>query len=138
MRHVPFSALLVVATLGVGGGLAFATPFEPKRIPDQVQAVAHLDVDALRRTQLFTAAGAQALPLSSRQGVFVFVTLGDHLLNALQKTAHSKMLQLGLRSVVVDVSEAAGQLTATVHAEMRSADAVQKATSMLEGLRAMA
>jgi hypothetical protein len=252
MRHVPFSALLVVATLGVGGGLAFATPFEPKMIPDQVQAVAHLDVDALRRTQLFTAAGGQAaidaaleqappqvrpvaralaatlrgvsfwhttehgavyletrdakslgqliaklpatpaqpidgfptytitghgkhfagiygdtlvvsdsedglqlslrvlaghaaslagskaLPLSSRQGVFVFVTLGDHLLNALQKTAHSKMLQLGLRSVVVDVSEAAGQLTATVHAEMRSADAVQKATSMLEGLRAMA
>jgi hypothetical protein len=253
MRHVPFTALLVVATLGVGGELAFATPFEPKMIPEQVQAVGHLDVDALRRTQLFAAAGGQAaidaaleqappqvrpvaralaatlrgvsfwhsaehgavylqtrdakslgqliaklpatpgqpidgfptytitehdkphfagiygdtlvvtdsedslqqaihvlggraaslagskaLPMSSRQGVFVFVALGDHLLGAIQKTAHSKMLQLGLRSVVIDVSEAAGQVTATAHAEMRSADAVQKATSMLEGLRAMA
>jgi hypothetical protein len=253
MRHVSFSALLVVATLGVGGGLAFATPFEPKMIPEQVQAVGHLDVDALRRTQLFSAAGGQAaidaaleqappqvrpvaralaatlrgvsfwhnaehgavylqtrdakslgqliaklpatpaqpidgfptytitehgnphfagiygdtlvvadsedslqqsihvlggraaslagskaLPMSSRQGVFVFVALGDHLLGAIQKTAHSKMLQLGLRSVVIDVSEAGGQVTATAHAEMRSADAVQKATSMLEGLRAMA
>lgn len=253
MRHVTFSALLVVATLGAGGRLALATPFEPKMIPDQVQAVGHLDVDALRRTQLFSAAGGQAaidaaldeappqvrpvaralaatlrgvsfwhsaehgavylqtrdakslgqliaklpatpgqpidgfptytitahdnphfagiygdtlvvsdsedslqqslhvlsghaaslagskaLPLASRQGVFVFVALGDHLLNSLQKTAHSKMLQLALRSVVVDVGENAGQLTATAHAEMRSTDAVQKATSILEGLRAMA
>jgi hypothetical protein len=253
MRHVTFSALLVVATLGAGGRLALATPFEPGKMPDQVQAVGHLDVDALRRTQLFTAAGGQAaidaaldeappkvrpvaraliatlrgvsfwhtadhgavylqtrdakslgqliaklpatpgqpidgfptytindhdtthfaglysdtlvvadsedglqqslhvlsgrapnlagskaLPLSSRQGVFVFVALGDHLLNSIQKTAHSKMLQLALRSVVVDVGESAGQLTATAHAEMRSADAVQKATSILEGLRAMA
>jgi len=252
MRHVTLSALLAVATLAAGSRAALATPFEPAKIPDQVQAVAHLDVDALRRTQLFTAAGGQAaidaaldqappkvrpvahalaatlrgvsfwhsadhgavyletrdakslgqliaklpatpgqpidgfptytltghgthyagiysdtlvvsdsedglqqsirvlaghapnlagsraLPLSSRQGVFVFVTLGDHLLGAIQKTAHSKMLQLGLRSVVLDVGEAAGQLTATAHAEMRSVDAVQKATSMLEGLRAMA
>jgi hypothetical protein len=253
MRHVTLSALFAVATLGAGGRAALATPFEPAMIPEQVQAVGHLDVDALRRTQLFAAAGGQAaldaaldkappkvrpvaralaatlrgvsfwhsadqgavyletrdakslgqliaklpatpaqpidgfptytitehdkphfagiygdtlvvsdsedglrqslrvlggraaslagskaLPLSSRQGVFVFVALGDHLLGAIQKTAHSKMLQLGLRSVVLDVSEAAGQLTATAHAEMRSADAVQKATSMLEGLRAMA
>ena len=252
MRHVTFSMLFAVAALAAGTRAALATPFEPAKIPDQVQAVAHLDVDALRRTQLFTAAGGQAaldaaldqappkvrpvahalaatlrgvsfwhtadhgavyletrdatslgqliaklpatpaqpidgfptytltghgthyagiygdtlvvsdsedglqqsirvlaghapnlagsraLPLSTRQGVFVFVTLGDHLLGAIQKTAHSKMLQLGLRSVVLDVGEAAGQLTATAHAEMRSADAVQKATSMLEGLRAMA
>lgn len=253
MRHVTFSALLVVATLGAGGRLALATPFEPGMMPDQVQAVGHLDVDALRRTQLFAAAGGQAaidaaldeapprvrpvaralvatlrgvsfwhtadhgavyletrdakslgqliaklpatpaqpidgfptytitehdkphfagiygdtlvvsdsedglqqsihvlaghapslagskaLPASARQGVFVFVALGDHLLNSIQKTAHSKMLQLALRSVVVDVGESAGQLTATAHAEMRSADAVQKATSILEGLRAMA
>lgn len=252
MRHVTFSVLFAVAALGAGGRAALATPFEPAKIPDQVQAVAHLDVDALRQTQLFAAAGGQAaidaaldqappkvrpvahalaatlrgvsfwhsadhgavyletrdakslgqliaklpatpgqpidgfptytltghgthfagiygdtlvvsdsedglqqsihvlaghapslagsraLPLSSRQGVFVFVTLGDHLLDSLHKTAHSKMLQLALRSVVIDVSEIAGQLTATAHAEMRSADAVQKATSMLEGLRAMA
>jgi hypothetical protein len=253
MRHATFSALIAVATLGAGTGVALATPFEPAMIPDQVQAVGHLDVDALRRTQLFAAAGGQAaldaaldeappkmrpvahalasalrgvsfwhtgdhgavyletrdakslgklvgqlpatpgqpidgfptytitahdkahfagiygdtlvvadsedslqqsihvlgghaaslagskaLPLASRQGVFVFVTLGDHLLSSIQKTAHSKMLQLALRSVAVDVSESAGQLTATAHAEMRSADAVQKATSILEGLRAMA
>jgi hypothetical protein len=252
MRHVTFSALLAVAALGAGGGAALATPFEPGMIPDQVQAVGHLDVDALRRTQLFTAAGGQAaidaaldeappkvrpvaralagtlrgvsfwhdadhgavyletrdakslgklvgqlpvvpgqpidgfptytltghdkphfagiygdtlvvsdsedglrhsikvlggkeaslagskaLPMSSRQGVFVFVTIGDHLLNSIQKTAHSKMMQLALRSLVIDVGESAGQLTATAHAEMRSADGVQKATSILEGLRAM-
>jgi hypothetical protein len=83
-------------------------------------------------------AGSKALPMSTRQGVFVFVTIGDHLLNSIQKTAHSKMLQLALRSLVVDVGESAGQLTATAHAEMRSADAVQKATSILEGVRAMA
>src|SRR5262245_20723435 len=253
MRHVTFSALLAVVGLGAGGRLALATPFEPRTIPDQVQAVGHLDVDALRQTQVFAAAGGQAaldaaldkappkvqpvaralaatlrgvsfwhaadhgavyletrdakslgqliaklpatpakpidgfptytirehdkphfagiygdtlvvsdsedglqqsihvaggraaslagskaLPLSSRQGVFVFVAIGDHLMNSIQKTAHSKMLQLALRSVVVDVAETAGQLTATAHAEMRSADAVQKATSILEGLKAMA
>lgn len=252
MRHVTFSVLLAVATLGAGRA-ALATPFEPGTMPDGVQAVGHLDVDALRRTQLFAAAGGQAaieaaldeappkvrpvaralaatlrgvsfwhtadhgavyletrdakslgkligqlpvvpgppidgfptytvtghdkphfagiyadtlvvsdsedalrqslrvlggkepnlagskaLPMSTRQGVFVFVTIGDHLLNSIQKTAHSKMLQLALRSLVVDVGESAGQLTATAHAEMRSADAVQKATSILEGVRAMA
>jgi hypothetical protein len=253
MRHVTFSALLAVVGLGAGGQLALATPFEPGTIPDQVQAVGHLDVDALRRTQVFAAAGGQAaidaaldeappkvrpiahalaatlrgvsfwhasdhgavyletrdakslgqliaklpatpaqpidgfptytiqegdkphfagiygdtlvlansedslaqsirvlgghaaslagsrhLPLSSRQGVFVFVTIGDDLLGAIQKSARSKMLQLALRSVVVDVGESAGQLTANAHAEMRSADAVQKAKSILDGLQAMA
>ena len=255
MRHVTFSALLAVVslgTLGAGGRLALATPFEPATIPEQVQAVGHLDVDALRRTQVFSAAGGQAaidaaldqappqvrpvaralvatvrgvsfwhggdhgavyletrdakslgqliarlpftpgapidgfptytfehgsthfagiyadtlvladtsesleqslhvlggrapslagttsLPVSARHGVFVFVTLGDHLLGAIQKSAQSKMLQLGLRTLSLDVGEAAGQLTATAHAEMRSADAVQKARSMLDGLQAMA
>jgi len=253
MRHVTLSALLAVAGLGAGGRLALATPFEPGTIPEQAQAVGHLDVDALRRTQVFTAAGGQAaidaaldeappkvrpvaralaatlrgvsfwhtddqgavyletrdakslgqligrlpatpaqpidgfptytinehdkihfagiygdtlvladsedglkqslrvlagraaslagskaLPLSTRQGVFVFVTIGDHLLGAIQKTAQAKMLQLSMRSLVVDVGESAGQVTATAHAEMGSSDAGQKATSMLEGLRAMA
>jgi hypothetical protein len=258
MRHVTFCVLLATATLGAGGRLALATPFEPATIPDQVQAVGHLDVDALRRTQVFAAAGGQAaldaaldeappqvrpvaralvgalrgvsfwhgaehgavyletrdakslgqliaklpvtpshpidgfptytihegaihegnkthfaaiygdtlvlsdsedslarsirvlaarapnlvgskaLPLASRQGVFVFVTIGDHLLGSIQKSAHSKMLQLALRSLVVDVGESAGQVTATAHAEMRSADAVQKAKSILDGLQAMA
>lgn len=253
MRHVTLSALLAVIGLPAGGRLALATPFEPATMPDQVEAVGHLDVDALRRTQVFAAAGGQAaidaaledappkikpvaralaaalrgvsfwhtddhgavyletrdakslgqlvgrlpatpaqpidgfptytiaehdkihfagiygdtlvladteddlrqslrvlagrasnlagskaLPMSSRQGVFVFVAIGDHLLSSIQKTARAKMLQLSMRSLVVDVGESAGQLTATAHAEMRSADAGQKATSILEGLRAMA
>ncbi|HEX3766530.1 MAG TPA: hypothetical protein VHW23_47880, partial [Kofleriaceae bacterium] len=83
-------------------------------------------------------AGSKALPLSSRQGVFVFVAIGDRMLGAIQKTARAKMLQLSMRSLVIDVAESAGQVTATAHAEMRSADAGQKATSILEGLRAMA
>src|SRR5215468_12746624 len=60
MRHVTFSALLAVVGLGAGGRLALATPFEPRTIPDQVQAVGHLDVDALRKTQIFAAVGGQA------------------------------------------------------------------------------
>jgi hypothetical protein len=252
MRHVTVILALGLAALP-GSRLAFATPFEPATIPDQVQAVGHLDVDALRKTQIFAAAGGQAaidaaldeappevrpiaralsqsirgvsfwhggdhgallletrdgrllaqlatkvpvkptrtvdgspvftfgagdhahfaavvgdtlvladsndsldlsvhvlagrgtnlarsnkLPLSNRQGVFVFITLGDHMLGAIQKAAHSKVLQLGLRSLVVDVGEAGGTLTANARAEMRSADAVQKAKSIVDGLQALA
>src|ERR1041385_5109344 len=59
MRHVTLSVLFAVPTTTVGGA-AFATPFEPATIPDQVQAVGHLDVDALRKTQIFNAVGGQA------------------------------------------------------------------------------
>jgi hypothetical protein len=254
MRHVTLTLLLALAGLGIGRGSAFATPFEPATVPDTVQAVGHLDVDLLRKTQLFTAAGGQAaidaaleqapppmrsmarslvrtirgvtfwrgsdhgaiyvetrdsrtlgqllaklpgkpaqavdgyptyalgdgdgdthyaavfgdtlvladsddslaqslhvlggkaatlagsnkLPVSSRQGVFVFVTGGDDLLGAISKVAQAKVLQLGLRSLVVDVGEASGMLTANVRGEMRSADAVQKAKSILDGLRTLA
>jgi hypothetical protein len=254
MRHVTFTVFLALAIWGAAGGSsAFATPFEPATIPDQVQATGHLDVDALKKTQVFAAVGGQAaidtaldeappelrplarslarsirgvsfwkdgehgaiyvetrdhrtltqlvpklplkagpavdgyptytvdkggkthycavfgdtlvladsddslarsihvlggkaatlagsskLPVASRQGVFVFVTVGDDLLGAIQKSAHSKMLQLALRSVVVDVGEAAGMVTANARAEMRSADALQKAKSILDGLQAMA
>jgi len=252
MRHLTLAAFLALGTIGVPGGHAFAAPFEPKIIPDSVQAVGHLDVDALRKTQIFTAAGGQAaidaaldeapaelrplarsltrtvrgisfwrdsehgavyvqtgdgrelarllpklpvkpaaaidgrsvytmgdgdkhgycaafgdtlvladsseslerslhvlggkatnlagsnkLPMSSRQGVFVFVTIGDNLLGAISKSAHSKVLQLAIRSVVIDVGETAGQLTANARAEMGSADALQKAKSILDGLRAL-
>jgi hypothetical protein len=256
MRHVSFVVLLaLIACLGIGR--AAAAPFEPATVPDQVEAVGHLDVDALRKTQLFATIGGQAaidaalddapqamrpvirtlartvrgvtfwkdsdhgavfvdtrdpraiaqliaklpakqvqsidgfptyelhddhhhgdhhgfcaafggtlvmsdseasleralrvlggkaanlagsskLPATVRQGVFVFVALGDHALGAIQKTAHSKVLQLGLRSVVVDVSETAGQITASARAEMKTADAVQKARSILDGLRSLA
>lgn len=262
MRHVMPALLLAVVGLSRG---AFAAPFEPGTIPDQVEAVGHLDADALRKTQLFAAAGGQAalddhlddappeirplartlsrslrgvsfwkdgergavyletrdgpglaqaitklpvkpgrsvdgvatfivrddattgamkhgkihghhgylavygdtlvlaetseslersihvlggkapslsgsskLPLSARQGVFVFVTIGDDMLNQIQKTAHAKLLQLALRSLAVDVGEASGMVTANARAEMRSADAVQKAKSILDGLRALA
>lgn len=250
MRHVTLTVLLAVVT--AGGGPGFAAPFEPKLIPDQVEAVGHLDVDALRKTQVFAAAGGQAaidaaleeippelrpvarslahtvrgvsfwrgsehgalyvetrdgralaqlipkLPAkpaqaidghptytmgdgdesgwfavfgdtlvladsgeslersihvlggkaaslagsnklpASRKGVFVFAAIGDDLLGAIQKSVHSKVLQLALRSLVVDVGESAGLVTANARAEMRSADAVQKARSIVEGLRALA
>src|SRR4051794_33889330 len=42
-----------------GVSRAYATPFEPATVPDQAAAIGHLDVDALRRTQLFTAVDAQ-------------------------------------------------------------------------------
>src|SRR5258706_9131425 len=59
MRHVMFVVLFGLATTGFGSR-AFATPFDPGVIPDQIQAVGHLDVDALRKTELFAAAGGQA------------------------------------------------------------------------------
>jgi hypothetical protein len=253
MRHVPLAAFIALATLGFWGGYAFAAPFEPATVPDQVQVVGHLDVDALRKTQIFVAVGGQAaidaaldeapaelrplahalaravrgvsfwrdtdhgavyvetkdgrslaqlllklpakpahaiggtsaytmgdgdkraffaafgetlvladsaeslersihvlggkipslagstkLPSASRQGVFVFVTIGDDLLGAIQKSAHSKVLQLAIRSLVVDVGEAAGMVTANARAEMGSADALAKAKSIVDGLRALA
>jgi len=261
MRHV-MPALLLALTVGLVSRAALATPFEPATIPDQVEAVGHLDADALRKTQLFAAVGGQAalddalddappeirpfaktlaatlrgvsfwkdgesgsvyletrdartlanqisklpikparpvdgiatytvpedftrghhghqphhghlavhgdtlvladtaeslersihvlggrgaslanstrLPLSSRQGVFVFVTIGDDMLNAIQKHAHARLLQLSLRSLAVDVGENAGVVTASARAEMRSVDALQKARSILDGLRALA
>ena len=85
-----------------------------------------------------TLAGAAKLPLSTRQGVFVFVTLGDDLLGAMQGAVQSKLLQLGLRSLVLDVGEAGGMITASARADLRTAEAVAKARSILEGLRAMA
>jgi hypothetical protein len=256
MRYVSLVVLFaLVASFGVGR--AFATPFEPATVPDQVEAVGHLDVDALRKTQLFAAVGGQAaldsavddapapmrnavravaraahgvsfwkdgehgaayidtrdaraiaqliaklpvrplpaidgfptyaidddhrhgdkhalcaafggtlvvsddvasltralrvlggkapslagsskLPSTVRQGVFVFVALGDQALGSIQKVAHSKVLQLGLRSVVVDVGEANGQIAASARVEMKSADAVAKARNILDGLRSLA
>jgi hypothetical protein len=256
MRHVSFVvAFALVAWFGMGR--AFASPFEPATVPDQVEAVGHLDVDALRKTQLFAAVGGQAaldsamddapdqvrtairavaraahgvsfwkdgehgaayidtrdpraiaqlivklpakpvasidgfptyaidddhrhggkhalcaafggtlvvsddeasltralrvlggkapslagsskLPATVRQGVFVFVALGDQALGSIQKVAQSKVLQLGLRSIVLDVSEASGQVSASARAEMKSADALSKARSILDGLRSLA
>jgi len=83
-------------------------------------------------------AGSSKLPAATRQGLFVFVTIGDNALGAIQKSAHAKVLQLGLRTVVLDAGESSGFVTATARAEMQSADAVQKAKSILEGVRAMA
>ncbi|MEO7731396.1 MAG: hypothetical protein ABIY55_10515 [Kofleriaceae bacterium] len=83
-------------------------------------------------------AGSSKLPATSRTGVFVFVTIGSNALNAIQKSAHSKVLQLALKSIVADVSESGGIVTANARAEMGSADAVQKAKSIVDGLRALA
>jgi hypothetical protein len=48
------------------------------------------------------------------------------------------MLQLALRSLAIDVSETSGVVIASARAEMRSADALVKAKSILDGLRALA
>jgi hypothetical protein len=251
MRHVSLAVFLTLAA-GLGGGRALAGPFEPATVPDQVEAVGHLDADALRKTQIFATfggdaaidavlgnapppmqplarslvrsirgvsfwrdtahgavyletrdsrglaqllaqmpvkparsidgiasytmdhgkhqgycaalgdtlvladspeslersirvlagkapslAGSTKLPAASRKGVFVFVSLGDDALGAIQKAAHSKVLKLGLRTLVVDVGETAGTVTANARAEMRSADALQKVKSILEGMRSM-
>ena len=251
MRHLPLTGLVAAATLAAAAPRARATPFEPATIPAGAQAVGHLDLDALKKTQVFgalggpaaidgvldeapadlrplaqslvrgargvsfwrgaehgalyvetrdaralgqllprlpgkpaatvdgvptlaiqggdhfaaavgdtlvladsddslaasiralggktaTLAGAAKLPLSTRQGVFVFVTLGDDLLGAMQGAVQSKLLQLGLRSLVLDVGEAGGMITASARADLRTAEAVAKARSILEGLRAMA
>lgn len=265
MRHVMPALVITFAGLVGVSQAAYATPFEPGTIPDQVEAVGHLDADALRKTQLFNALGGQSalddhlddapadvrpiarlvarslrgisfwkdgergavyletrdgpgltraiaqlpikpgrscdgvatfivrddattgavkhgkihghhghlavygdtlvlaetseslersihalggkaptlsgsskLPLSARQGVFVFVTIGDDMLGQIQKSAHAKLLQLALRSLAVDVGESSGMVTANARAEMRTADAVQKAKGILDGLRAMA
>lgn len=251
MRHVTLTVVLAFAT--GGSRLASATPFEPATVPDSVQAIGHVDVDALRKTQIFATVGGQAaidaalddappemrplaravtqslrgvsfwhgadhgalyletrdgralsqmlgkmpmkptrsvdgspvfsiahggsphfaavfgdtlvladsddsldqsihvlagkaaslagsnkLPVSSRQGVFLFVTLGDNMLGAIQKAAHSKVLQLGLRTLSIDVGEAGGTMNINARADMRTADALQKARSIVEGLRSLA
>jgi hypothetical protein len=250
MRHVTLLVFLAIAGVGTR---AHATPFEPATVPDQVEAVGHLDVDALRKTQVFAAVGGQKaidaaidaapadlrslarsvvgtvrgisfwrdtehgavyletrdgkglaqllakapakrgatvdgvttytggkpddhgflaavgdtlvladtadslarsirvlgghgtslagsskLPAASRTGVFVFVTIGTNALNAIQKSAHSKVLQLAIKTIVVDVGETAGSVMVNAHAEMGTADALQKAKSILDGLRALA
>jgi hypothetical protein len=83
-------------------------------------------------------AGSRALPLSSRSGVFVFVTLGDGLLNDLSKTSHSKLMQLGARSIVIDAGESGGVVAANARAELTSNDALAKAKTIIEGMRALA
>lgn len=253
MRHLPLAVLIALATNGFGGGHAIAAPFDPGTVPDQAEAVGHLDVDALRKTQIFAAVGGQTaidaaldeappelrplarslastvrgvsfwrgtehgalhvetkdgkglaqllrklpakpahaidglsaytmgdgdkrayfaafgdtlvladsieslelsihvlggkapslsssnkLPSTSRQGVFVFVTIGDNLLGAIQKSAHSTVLQLAIRTVAVDVGETAGMVTASARAEMGSADALQKAKGIVDGMRTLA
>ncbi len=83
-------------------------------------------------------AGSRKLPAQMRPGVFVFVTIGDVALGGIQKSAQAKLLQLAIRSIVMEVGESAGVVTATAHAEMGNTEALEKAKSILEGLRAMA
>lgn len=249
MRHVIYAFLL----LGWFMTPARATPFEPQTMPEQAAAIGHLDVDALRRTQLFTAtdaqkaidaavdkapadlrplarsaaasvrgitfwhdaehgavqistreprvlaqllakapikrgapidgvatfvgkdgedhgfgaivgdtlvladstdslaasvrtltgkagnlAGSRKLGAVSRTGMFVFVTVGGDAMRAVQKSAGAKLLQLGMKQLAIDVSEANGVLVANARAEMGSAEAVTKAKSIVDGMRALA
>lgn len=257
MRTASLAAVAAVVMLGTQA--AHAAPFEPGTIPDQVGAVGHLDVDALRKTQVFTAAGGQQaidaaledaparvraaartisrtirgvsfwrdadhgavyletrdarglgtlvaqlpahptapidgfpaykidgnaadggstkqaycalygdtlvlsdaiegveksirtltgkaaslagsnrLAAANRQGVFVFVTVGDDMLGAFGKVANSRLMQLNPRSLALDIGEVAGVVSANAHIELRTADAVEKARGIVEGVRAMA
>lgn len=258
MRHACLAAAAALALTALPLADARATPFEPALIPQQAEAAGHLDVDALRATQLFTALGGQgaldealgklptdirplvtplaraargvsfwhaddrgavylatrdpravslllakapltrgppvdgiatyfateggkrsdgdrgylaahgdtlvvanthealaqslrvltgrganlvgsrALTTVARSGVFVFVTIGDGVLGSVSQSTRSKLLQLGARSVVLDASEAAGVVTANARAELTSADALAKAKSIVEGMRALA
>jgi len=83
-------------------------------------------------------AGSRAMTTRARSGVFVFVTVGDNMLGAVSKTSHSKLMQLGAKSIVIDVGENAGIVSANVHADLSTADALAKAKSIVEGMRAMA
>src|SRR5262249_37050850 len=83
-------------------------------------------------------AGSRALTTRARSGVFVFVTVGDNMLGAVSKTSHSKLMQLGAKSIVIDVGESGGIVNANVHADLSTADALAKAKSIVEGMRAMA
>jgi hypothetical protein len=84
-----------------------------------------------------SVAGSTRLPSLGRQGVFFFVALGDDLLGKIQRSAKSKLMQLSAKSLVVDVSEGGGQVIAVARAEMKTADALQKAKSIADGLRAL-
>jgi len=83
-------------------------------------------------------AGSRSVTTRVRSGVFVFVTIGDNLLGQVSKSSHSKLMQLGAKSIVLDVGETAGVVTANAHAELTTADALAKAKSIVEGMRAMA
>lgn len=255
MRQLSLAAAAV--SIALAGGVAAAAPFEARLIPEQAQGVAHLDVEALRRTQLFAAVGGQGAidkvlkeapadvrPLADafirsvrgvsfwidgddsavllrvgdsravaqllakppakisvkvtrspggytiyaagdkgddpaqiaisgdtiviskdvasvdrslrviegkarglaassklangrRNGVFFLATLDDALLDHIQKKAQSKLLQLAIRSVDLDIGESAGVLTASARALMGTAEALQHAKGLLEGLRAV-
>jgi hypothetical protein len=78
MRQVTLTVFIALVT-GFGGGRAIAAPFEPATVPDGVQAVGHLDVDLLRKTQIFGAVGGQT----------AIDTALDHAPPELRPLAHS-------------------------------------------------
>jgi hypothetical protein len=82
--------------------------------------------------------GSRALASVPRTGVFVFVTIGDGVLGDLSKVSPSKFMQLGAKSIVIDAGEAGGVVTANARVEVTSADALAKAKSIVEGMRALA
>ena len=83
-------------------------------------------------------AGTTALPSATRSDIFVFVTIGRDALSTIQKSARAKILQLPIKSLVIYVGESSGVVTAAARAEMGSADALQKAKGIVEGLHALA
>src|SRR5262245_8471772 len=113
MRHLPAAliALASVAAFDLAPGRAAAAPFEPRTIPDQIQVVGHLDIDALRSTQLFTALGGQAA---------IATALGHHA------PAELRPLARALIGSVRGISFWRGDEHGAVYVETRDAKAIAR------------
>ncbi|HEY4240496.1 MAG TPA: hypothetical protein VGM88_11810 [Kofleriaceae bacterium] len=82
-------------------------------------------------------AGSRKLTSPLRSGVFVFVTVGNDLIDEMQKSSHAKIMQLPMKSIAFDVSESGTTMIGNLHAEMANPDAVAKATSIVNGIIAL-
>jgi hypothetical protein len=135
VRTVEGHAVIAVDKGGGGHALQLATVGDTLVLSDTAEcvdrAIRVLDGKAK------SVAGSSRLPSLGRQGVFLFVAIGDDLLGKIQHRASSKLMQLAAKSIVADVSEAGGQMVATARAEMKTADGLQKAKSIVDGLRAL-
>lgn len=85
-----------------------------------------------------SVASSNKLPRATARGVFFFAALGGSVLDNIKKGASSTMMQVDMRSLLIDAAETRGKVAMHVRAEMTTVDAPQKAKSVLEGLRALA
>jgi hypothetical protein len=83
-------------------------------------------------------AGARKLTASTRSGILMFVTIGNDLIDQIQGSTQSKIMQLPMKSMQLDMTETGTILLGNLHAEMANAEAAAKAKSILDGLVAFA